>query len=170
MKSLNRPKRYGLNNFPGWWTNTFSLLSKSTLYFKLKFARGIFLFLTYKGRRGALNAEVVEYKLVPRRKRLSFRATAVAKLQVIFTPLSLLTCFVYLFLNYVAPTNCEHQRADSVAKPTPGAFTPRCKSDGNFESVQCHGSVCYCVNNKGIALPSTEVSIGQGRPNCQDPG
>ena len=75
-------------------------------------------------------------------------------------------CFSYK----KALTNCESQRVDYGANPLPGAFTPRCKPNGNFEAEQCHGSVCYCVNTNGIRIPGTEVNIGQGRPNCKDPG
>lgn len=67
-------------------------------------------------------------------------------------------------------TKCESQRVDFATNPLPGAFTPRCKPNGNFEAQQCHGSVCYCVNNHGTPIPGTDVKIGQGRPDCKDPG
>ena len=72
--------------------------------------------------------------------------------------------------HHVALTKCESQLADYAANPLPGAFTPRCTSDGNFEAQQCHGSVCYCVNKNGIPIHGTEVKIGRGRPDCKDPG
>ena len=89
-----------------------------------------------------------------------------------------LACYSYLFFSayfslcifFLALTTCESQRVDYAANPLPGAFIPRCKANGNFEAEQCHGSVCYCVNRNGIRIPGTEANIGQGRPNCKDPG
>ena len=84
--------------------------------------------------------------------------------------LSSLPCEVIYLFCYPALTKCERQRAEYSANPAPGAFTPRCKANGNYEAEQCLGSVCYCVNINGIRIPGTGVNIGQGRPKCKDPG
>lgn len=88
----------------------------------------------------------------------------------IYFSLLILVLSVFYFPNNIALTTCESQRVDYATNPLPGAFIPRCKANGNFEAEQCHGSVCYCVNRNGIPIPGTEVNIGQGRPNCKDPG
>ncbi|XP_074647601.1 equistatin-like [Tubulanus polymorphus] len=43
-----------------------------------------------------------------------------------------------------------------------------CEQSGNYKSVQCSGSVCFCVDNKGLQLAGTDtVKIGEtDRLNC----
>jgi len=36
-----------------------------------------------------------------------------------------------------------------------------CATNGNYESKQCMGSVCYCVNSDGVKLVGTETHIAQ---------
>ncbi|XP_074647605.1 equistatin-like [Tubulanus polymorphus] len=43
-----------------------------------------------------------------------------------------------------------------------------CEKNGNYKSVQCSGSVCFCVDRKGLQLAGTDtVKIGEtDRLNC----
>ena len=34
-------------------------------------------------------------------------------------------------------------------------FVPRCKQDGRYEEVQCHGGECWCVDQNGKKIPKT---------------
>lgn len=43
---------------------------------------------------------------------------------------------------------------------------PWCRADGSFNPMQCYGSYCYCVNEKGIEMPGTKISTSMGRPVC----
>lgn len=41
-----------------------------------------------------------------------------------------------------------------------GAFRPQCTLEGDFESRQCTGSMCYCVDSKsGVKVRGTEVFL-----------
>ncbi|KAJ7381019.1 hypothetical protein OS493_004614 [Desmophyllum pertusum] len=50
-----------------------------------------------------------------------------------------------------------------------GGFSPSCKSNGDYEEVQCHGSTgyCWCVDKLGNELEGTRV---RGKPNCTPSG
>ncbi|KAJ7381089.1 hypothetical protein OS493_004687 [Desmophyllum pertusum] len=43
---------------------------------------------------------------------------------------------------------------------------PWCQTDGSFNPMQCYGSYCYCVNEKGNQMPGTKISVSVGRPVC----
>ncbi|CAH1246674.1 KCP [Branchiostoma lanceolatum] len=40
-------------------------------------------------------------------------------------------------------------------RPLLGAFKPRCMEDGFFETKQCQGSMCWCVDKCGHEVPNT---------------
>ncbi|XP_019635444.1 PREDICTED: kielin/chordin-like protein [Branchiostoma belcheri] len=40
-------------------------------------------------------------------------------------------------------------------RPLLGAFKPRCMDDGFFETKQCQGSMCWCVDKCGHEVPNT---------------
>ena len=44
-----------------------------------------------------------------------------------------------------------------------GGDKPRCKPNGEFEPIQCNGSLCYCVDRNGKSLLGTYV------PLCETP-
>merc|ERR1712168_1109663 len=46
-----------------------------------------------------------------------------------------------------------------------GAFTPKCKDDGSYETQQCHGSsgYCWCVNKSGTEIQGTRKGPGRFR-------
>ena len=48
----------------------------------------------------------------------------------------------------------------------PGAAKPRCKANGEYESMQCSGSVCYCVNAIGVIIPGSSVPLW-AKPRCK---
>ncbi|KAK7475626.1 hypothetical protein BaRGS_00033119 [Batillaria attramentaria] len=51
-----------------------------------------------------------------------------------------------------------------------GSFRPVCTLTGEFESKQCMGSMCFCVDKKnGVKEPGTEVYLPDD-PNCDDQG
>lgn len=61
-----------------------------------------------------------------------------------------------------SPTPCRDIRDDLDATDSGllGAFRPDCMMDGNFSSIQCHGSSCWCVNTyTGLPL-SRRTPIG----------
>jgi hypothetical protein len=41
----------------------------------------------------------------------------------------------------------------------PGSFIPSCNDDGNYNSLQCHGSIgsCWCSDNKGNEIENTRT-------------
>lgn len=50
-----------------------------------------------------------------------------------------------------------------------GRFKPLCTPEGSYEDVQCQGTACFCVNEKGdeIAQSRTELPV---KPNCTTAG
>lgn len=62
-------------------------------------------------------------------------------------------------------TKCQDQRERAVQNSVPGSFIPRCKEDGNFEEIQCQGSVCYCVDDDGNEVFGTKTNLPDS-PNC----
>jgi hypothetical protein len=44
----------------------------------------------------------------------------------------------------------------------------RCKENGNYEDIQCEGSVCFCADENGKQIEGTQgVNIGKiGSLNC----
>jgi len=67
-------------------------------------------------------------------------------------------------------TVCQKQFQDYLRHPMPGRFEPRCSKTGAFQVTQCHGSVCFCVNQEGTELPDTRQNIAMGKPVCLWPG
>ncbi|KAJ7991014.1 hypothetical protein DPEC_G00292830 [Dallia pectoralis] len=73
-------------------------------------------------------------------------------------------------------TQCEHHR-DSVQTTSPegfpiiGAFVPQCDEQGQYRTLQCHGSTghCWCVDNRGQERAGTRKGPGAGYPNCDEP-
>ncbi|CAL1542194.1 unnamed protein product [Lymnaea stagnalis] len=66
-------------------------------------------------------------------------------------------------LNSCIFLSVKHIRSKMV-----GSFRPKCTIDGNFEKVQCHGSMCYCVDEaSGTKVAGTEVHLPDS-PNCDD--
>eukprot|EP00746_Dinoflagellata_sp_MGD_P139835 gnl/MRDRNA2_/MRDRNA2_73207_c0_seq1.p1 gnl/MRDRNA2_/MRDRNA2_73207_c0~~gnl/MRDRNA2_/MRDRNA2_73207_c0_seq1.p1 ORF type:complete len:602 (+),score=64.01 gnl/MRDRNA2_/MRDRNA2_73207_c0_seq1:245-1807(+) len=61
-------------------------------------------------------------------------------------------------------TPCTKRRSRSRAveaehKGIVGVFTPECQKDGNFASMQCHGSTgyCWCADLDGSEFPGTRI-------------
>ncbi|XP_029030641.1 nidogen-2 [Betta splendens] len=73
-------------------------------------------------------------------------------------------------------TNCEHHR-DRVQTTSPegfpivGAFVPECDDNGQYRSLQCHGSTghCWCVDSTGEERPGTRTLPGTPPIDCDRP-
>ncbi|XP_055019138.1 nidogen-2 [Boleophthalmus pectinirostris] len=73
-------------------------------------------------------------------------------------------------------TQCEHHR-DSVQTTSPegypitGVFVPQCDANGQYISLQCHGSTghCWCVDGTGQERPGTRTSPGSPPADCSKP-
>ncbi|XP_062270701.1 nidogen-2 [Scomber scombrus] len=79
----------------------------------------------------------------------------------------------------VGPTNrpksqCEQHRdslqsgAEHGGRPSIGAFIPQCDSDGQYRSLQCHGSTghCWCVDSRGQERAGTRTPPGTAPTDC----
>lgn len=65
-------------------------------------------------------------------------------------------------------TACQRHRTRALGlagNPPPGTYVPRCKPDGSYNDVQCHGytGLCWCVDEKGNEILGTRK---WGRPHC----
>ncbi|XP_040888434.1 nidogen-2 isoform X2 [Toxotes jaculatrix] len=73
-------------------------------------------------------------------------------------------------------TQCEHHR-DSVQTTSPegypivGAYVPQCDANGQYRSLQCHGSTghCWCVDSQGQERAGTRTPPGTARKDCDRP-
>ena len=62
---------------------------------------------------------------------------------------------------------CETARSN--ARRLPGAFVPKCRSDGTFEQKQCHSSTghCWCVDSAyGNEIKGSKKGPGEGEVVC----
>ncbi|XP_072125175.1 nidogen-2 isoform X11 [Mobula birostris] len=71
---------------------------------------------------------------------------------------------------------CEQQRERLQAErsqhgPLVGLYIPQCDDEGNFRSMQCHGSTgyCWCVYENGQEVAGTRTAPGTGQPRCEVP-
>lgn len=50
-----------------------------------------------------------------------------------------------------------------------GSYKPLCTPEGSYEEIQCQGTACFCVNERGdeIAQSRTELPV---KPNCTTAG
>ncbi|KAE8586619.1 hypothetical protein XENTR_v10021718 [Xenopus tropicalis] len=53
-------------------------------------------------------------------------------------------------------------------RPAVGQFVPECDAEGNYVSLQCHGSTghCWCVDKLGEEIAGTRTPPGRPGPNC----
>uniref|UniRef100_A0A671U6H3 Nidogen 2 n=1 Tax=Sparus aurata TaxID=8175 RepID=A0A671U6H3_SPAAU len=73
-------------------------------------------------------------------------------------------------------THCEHHR-DSVETTGPegypivGAYVPQCDANGQYRSLQCHGSSghCWCVDSRGQERAGTRTPPGTAPKDCDKP-
>ncbi|XP_035854461.1 nidogen-2 isoform X4 [Sander lucioperca] len=74
-------------------------------------------------------------------------------------------------------THCEHHR-DRVQTTSPdgypvvGAYVPQCDANGQYRSLQCHGSTghCWCVDGRGQERAGTRTPPGTPSVDCDRPG
>ena len=54
-------------------------------------------------------------------------------------------------------TPCQRMYREAPLRYFQGILVPRCKLDGQYEEVQCQGSMgeCWCVDVDGKELPGT---------------
>lgn len=56
-----------------------------------------------------------------------------------------------------ANTPCLRRQFSARRNKRLGVFVPRCLPDGGYDKVQCHGSVCFCMDEEGEEVPGTRV-------------
>ncbi|XP_074482615.1 nidogen-2 isoform X2 [Sebastes fasciatus] len=73
-------------------------------------------------------------------------------------------------------THCEHhrQRAQATSKdgyPVVGAYVPQCDAEGQYLTLQCHGSSghCWCVDSRGQERTGTRTPPGTQPKDCDKP-
>lgn len=64
---------------------------------------------------------------------------------------------------------CRRHFKAALLRLLPGRFVPRCKADGSYDPTQCAGSVCLCVDSRGIAIPGTSKARFK-QQNCESQG
>ncbi|XP_065807893.1 nidogen-2 [Labrus bergylta] len=73
-------------------------------------------------------------------------------------------------------THCEHHR-DRVQTTSPegypivGAYVPQCDANGQYRSLQCHGSTghCWCVDSRGQERAGSRTPPGTPSKDCDKP-
>lgn len=76
--------------------------------------------------------------------------------------------FLY-FSTVKRPTECRRHFKTALLRLLPGRFVPRCGADGSYDQTQCVGSICLCVDKRGIAIPGTSRPRFI-KPNCEARG
>ncbi|KAM9327748.1 nidogen-2 isoform 2-T2 [Pholidichthys leucotaenia] len=73
-------------------------------------------------------------------------------------------------------THCEHHRDRALTSspeglPVPGAYVPQCDTEGQYVSLQCHGSTghCWCVDSNGQERSGTRTPPGTTPVDCSRP-
>ena len=64
-------------------------------------------------------------------------------------------------------TNCQKEYLEATSgPPLVGRFIPKCRADGSYDPMQCHGSTgfCWCVTKDGKEIPNTKI---RGIPKCE---
>ncbi|XP_078581743.1 uncharacterized protein LOC144865076 [Branchiostoma floridae x Branchiostoma japonicum] len=62
---------------------------------------------------------------------------------------------------------CAREEHDINSQPPlPGAFVPRCDSKGEYASIQCQGSMCYCVDDNLQQVGQSVYLWQQNLLNC----
>lgn len=63
--------------------------------------------------------------------------------------------------------DCHEHKNKTEAKP--GAFIPKCKADGTYQQMQCHGSTgyCWCADENGKEIEDSKLRFKQ--PDCSPP-
>ena len=64
-----------------------------------------------------------------------------------------------------ANTPCLRRQLEARRNKRLGVFVPRCLTDGSYAKVQCHGSICFCMNEEGEEVPGTRGNRHHP-PNC----
>ena len=67
------------------------------------------------------------------------------------------------------PTECRNHLKTALLRLLPGRFVPRCGADGSYDQTQCVGSICLCVDERGIEIPGT-LKARFIKPNCESQG
>ncbi|KAJ7381087.1 hypothetical protein OS493_004685 [Desmophyllum pertusum] len=57
-----------------------------------------------------------------------------------------------------ANTPCLRQQFEARRNKRLGVFVPRCLPDGGYDKIQCHESVCFCMDEEGEEVPGTRVN------------
>lgn len=52
---------------------------------------------------------------------------------------------------------CEQNYRAALKNYVYGRYVPRCQPNGNYEPIQCHSSICFCVNKFGVEINSTRT-------------
>ena len=68
-----------------------------------------------------------------------------------------------------SPTECRAHFKTALLRLLPGRFVPRCEADGSYDETQCIGSICLCVDERGIAIPGTSKPRFI-KSNCESQG
>lgn len=76
---------------------------------------------------------------------------------------------IHFFLKVKRQPECRRHFKAALLRLLPGRFVPRCKADGSYDPTQCAGSVCLCVDSRGIAIPGTSKARFK-QQNCESQG
>lgn len=68
---------------------------------------------------------------------------------------------LFFLVDPAANTACLRQQFLARRNKRLGVFVPRCLPDGRYDKVQCHGSVCFCMDEEGEEVPGTRVYRNQ---------
>ena len=102
--------------------------------------------------------------MVPR-VRFYFKITLLLLSMRTYASLFFITVTSLYFLTGV--TKCQGEYLEATSGPAlVGRFIPKCRADGSYAPMQCHGSTgfCWCVTKDGKEIRNTKI---RGQPKCE---
>ena len=62
---------------------------------------------------------------------------------------------------------CQQRYWQAVRSRPPAAYIPRCRRDGDYESMQCDRQYCWCVEAQGTEINGTRSRGTVTCPPCK---
>ena len=103
------------------------------------------------------------------RERVRFDAWVSRKVPYFYVPTHH-GCLMFTLLHYLinftyistaegpsASSPCLRHEIEARRNKRLGVFVPKCRPDGGYDEKQCHGSICFCMDQEGREMSGTRV-------------
>ena len=73
--------------------------------------------------------------------------------------------FAIVLFAVPSDTECRQEYETALKNYAVGRYVPRCRPDGRYEPLQCHATVCFCVDQYGKEISGSRKSAFSP-PSC----